>query len=98
MDWSRFCEEVGLTHEIASQIRLAITKLGSHEKLKPIKDELPENVTLPPCMIRLLLLISNRSVASTNNCFLCTAKLDISSSKAFPRPNLPGKMQHDTCR
>ncbi|EEC82697.1 hypothetical protein OsI_27361 [Oryza sativa Indica Group] len=45
MDWSRFCEEVGLTHEIASQIRLAITKLGSHEKLKPIKDELPENVT-----------------------------------------------------
>ncbi|KAG8099080.1 hypothetical protein GUJ93_ZPchr0013g37483 [Zizania palustris] len=45
MNWSRFCEELGLTLEIASQIRLAITKVGSPEKLKPIKEELPENVT-----------------------------------------------------
>jgi hypothetical protein len=46
MNWSRFCEETGLTLEIASQIRLAIAKVGSRDKLKPIKDELPENVIL----------------------------------------------------
>ncbi|CAM0907620.1 unnamed protein product [Alopecurus aequalis] len=45
MNWSRFCEETGLTHEIASQIRVAIAKVGSREKMKPIKDEVPENVT-----------------------------------------------------
>uniref|UniRef100_A0A0D9X300 ATP-dependent DNA helicase n=1 Tax=Leersia perrieri TaxID=77586 RepID=A0A0D9X300_9ORYZ len=55
MDWSRFCEEVGLTLEIASQIRLAITKVGSHERLKPIKEELPENVTYE--VIRTFLVI-----------------------------------------
>uniref|UniRef100_A0ACD5Y541 Uncharacterized protein n=2 Tax=Avena sativa TaxID=4498 RepID=A0ACD5Y541_AVESA len=45
MNWNRFCEETGLTREIASQIRLAIAKVGSRDKLKPVKDELPENVT-----------------------------------------------------
>ncbi|KAF8656550.1 hypothetical protein HU200_060609 [Digitaria exilis] len=45
MDWSRFCREVGLTPEIASGIRVAIAKVGSRDKLKPIKEELPENVT-----------------------------------------------------
>jgi ATP-dependent DNA helicase RecQ len=38
MDWSRFCREVGLTPEIASGIPLA--KVGSRDKLKPIKEEL----------------------------------------------------------
>ncbi|VAH26372.1 unnamed protein product [Triticum turgidum subsp. durum] len=45
MNWNRFFEETGLTPEIASQIRLAIAKVGSRERLKPIKEELPENVT-----------------------------------------------------
>lgn len=45
MDWSRFCREVGLTPDIATAIRLAISKVGSREKMKPIKEELPENVT-----------------------------------------------------
>lgn len=44
MDWSRFCREVGLTPDIATAIRLAISKVGSREKMKPIKEELPENV------------------------------------------------------
>jgi ATP-dependent DNA helicase RecQ len=44
MDWSRFCREVGLTPEIASGIHLAIAKVGSRDKLKPIKEELPDNV------------------------------------------------------
>ncbi|XP_020968059.1 uncharacterized protein LOC107617274 isoform X2 [Arachis ipaensis] len=44
-DWSRFCEVIGLTQEIESEIQGAILKVGSKDKLKPIKDELPENVT-----------------------------------------------------
>jgi ATP-dependent DNA helicase RecQ len=47
MDWSRFCREVGLTPDIATAIRLAISKVGSRDKLKPIKEELPENVICP---------------------------------------------------
>lgn len=48
MDWTRFCAEVGLTLEIFSDIKGAILKIGSTEKLKPIKNELPENVSLKP--------------------------------------------------
>ncbi|KAF7816268.1 Werner syndrome ATP-dependent helicase isogeny [Senna tora] len=44
-DWSRFCDMVGLTPEIISQIQAAIVKVGSKEKLKPIKMELPEDVS-----------------------------------------------------
>lgn len=57
MNWNRFCEETGLTHEIASQIRLAIAKVGSRDKLKPIKEELPENVTYE--MIKIFLAIDD---------------------------------------
>ena len=46
MNWNRFCEETGLTLEIVSQIRLAIAKVGSRDRMKPIKDEVPENVIL----------------------------------------------------
>ena len=51
LDWSRFCREVGLTPEIASGIRLAIAKVGSRDKLKPIKEELPENVIFPQYIV-----------------------------------------------
>ena len=44
-NWTRFCEMVGLTHKIISDIQGAISKVGSTEKLKPIKDELPEDVS-----------------------------------------------------
>ncbi|KAK4274954.1 hypothetical protein QN277_018107 [Acacia crassicarpa] len=44
-DWTRFCEMVGLTPEIVSEIQGAILKVGSTEKLKPIKNELPEEVS-----------------------------------------------------
>lgn len=46
MDWTRYCDEVGLTREIFSAILGAITKVGSTDRLKPIKDELPEDVSL----------------------------------------------------
>lgn len=45
MNWARFCNEIGLTIETASQIRSAITKVGSRDRLKPIKEELPETVS-----------------------------------------------------
>lgn len=61
LDWSRFCREVGLTSEIASGIRLAISKVGSRDKLKPIKDELPNNVTYD--MIKTFLTIEERGLS-----------------------------------
>ncbi|RLN34688.1 putative ATP-dependent DNA helicase RecQ [Panicum miliaceum] len=61
LDWSRFCREVGLTPEIASGIRLAIAKVGSRDKMKPIKEELPENVTYD--MIKTFLTIEGRGLS-----------------------------------
>ncbi|CAN6219965.1 unnamed protein product [Urochloa humidicola] len=61
MDWSRFCREVGLTPEIASGIRLAIAKVGSRDKLKPVKEELPENVTYD--MIKTFLTIEGQGLS-----------------------------------
>ncbi|KNA25986.1 hypothetical protein SOVF_000900 isoform A [Spinacia oleracea] len=43
-DWLRFCAEIELTPDMFTSILNAVTKVGSTEKLKPIKDELPENV------------------------------------------------------
>jgi len=45
INWARFCSEIGLTIEIALQIRSAITKIGSRDRLKPIKEGLPETVS-----------------------------------------------------
>lgn len=45
VDWARFCIEIGLTLEIFSKIHSAVSKIGSRERLKLIKEELTENVT-----------------------------------------------------
>ena len=45
MDWTRFCEEIGLTREVFTNIQATILKVGSRDRLKPIKDELPEEVS-----------------------------------------------------
>lgn len=45
VNWVRFCEEIGLSVDIASQIGTAISKVGARDRLKPIKEELPENVS-----------------------------------------------------
>ncbi|KAJ8751579.1 hypothetical protein K2173_016825 [Erythroxylum novogranatense] len=45
MDWTRFCDEIGMTSEIFLAIQGAISKVGSTDKLKPIKNELPEDIT-----------------------------------------------------
>ncbi|CAH1417998.1 unnamed protein product [Lactuca virosa] len=44
VDWGRFFNEIGLTQQIAANVKAAVLKVGSKEKLKPIKDELPEEV------------------------------------------------------
>ncbi|CAJ2640559.1 unnamed protein product [Trifolium pratense] len=46
-DWTRFCEAIGLKQDFISAIQGAIVKVGSAEKLKPIKNELPEEITYP---------------------------------------------------
>jgi hypothetical protein len=67
MNWNRFCEETGLTPEISSQIRLAIAKVGSRDKLRPVKDELPENVILlPSIIIPFLFTVKYIIIASAN--------------------------------
>ena len=43
--WARFSEMIGLTQGIISEIQGAISKVGSTDKLKPIKNELPEEVS-----------------------------------------------------
>lgn len=45
INWARLCDEVGLTDEIFSAIQDAISKVGSKDKLKPIKNELPDDIT-----------------------------------------------------
>ncbi|KAJ0979160.1 hypothetical protein J5N97_014634 [Dioscorea zingiberensis] len=45
LNWTRFCKEIGLTLEIVQQIGFVITKIGSKDRLKPIKEELPESVS-----------------------------------------------------
>ncbi|XP_014519149.1 uncharacterized protein LOC106776266 isoform X1 [Vigna radiata var. radiata] len=44
-DWVRFSKMIGLTQEIMSEIQGAISKVGSTDKLKPIKNELPEDIS-----------------------------------------------------
>lgn len=44
IDWTKFCDEIGLTCRIFSDVQSAIMKVGSSEKLKAIKDELPEEI------------------------------------------------------
>ncbi|KAJ4981678.1 hypothetical protein NE237_032515 [Protea cynaroides] len=45
INWTRFCVEIGLTRMVYEEVQDAISKVGSREKLKPIKDELPEHVS-----------------------------------------------------
>lgn len=44
LDWIRFSGEIGLTEDVRKCILAAVSKVGK-EKLKPIKNELPEEVT-----------------------------------------------------
>ncbi|KAH6765361.1 hypothetical protein C2S52_000187 [Perilla frutescens var. hirtella] len=67
IDWSRLCLEVGLTQESFNNIQEAMSKAGN--KLKPIKNELPEEVSYNQIKVCLLMLetgISSEVIASTH--------------------------------
>ncbi|XP_047938847.1 ATP-dependent DNA helicase RecQ-like isoform X1 [Salvia hispanica] len=67
IDWARLCLEVGLTQETFSNIQEAVSKVGTN--LKPIKNELPEEVTYTQIKVGLLMQetqISTEVIASTH--------------------------------
>lgn len=50
IDWLRFSLEIGLTQEVYKSIQDAVLKVGK-EKLKPIKNELPEEVIIDRALV-----------------------------------------------
>ncbi|XP_047322421.1 ATP-dependent DNA helicase RecQ-like [Impatiens glandulifera] len=44
-DWNRFCQEIELSPQIYEAVHEAIMKVGARDKLKPIKTELPEEIS-----------------------------------------------------
>ncbi|KAL8531340.1 hypothetical protein ACS0TY_008097 [Phlomoides rotata] len=68
IDWARFCGEIRLTQEILKNIQDAISKVGK-EKLKPIKNELPEEVSYVQIKVCLMMQETGMSIelASSND-------------------------------
>ncbi|KAJ3682940.1 hypothetical protein LUZ60_013167 [Juncus effusus] len=60
MNWRRFCQEIGVSFDISSKMGDAIAKVGK-EKLKPIKEELPDYVTYD--MIKAFLTMEEMGVS-----------------------------------
>ncbi|XP_048227320.1 probable ATP-dependent DNA helicase RecQ [Ricinus communis] len=75
-DWIRFCSEIGLTGEIFSDIQGAIIKVGSREKLKPIKNELPEDVSYAHIKTFLAMQTSGMSLEGMQPSHLSPSKDD----------------------
>ncbi|KAK1265466.1 ATP-dependent DNA helicase Q-like 4B [Acorus gramineus] len=75
ISWPRLCKDIGLTQEICSKIEAAISKVGSRERLKPIKEELPEDVSY--VHIRAFLTMQDLGISTKDN-------LD-------PQPSNPGE-------
>ncbi|KAL0911570.1 hypothetical protein M5K25_019719 [Dendrobium thyrsiflorum] len=72
VDWVRFCTEIGLTLEIISQIRSAVSKIGSRDRLKPIKEELTENVSYE--QIKTFVMMEDLNI-SADEVFGCKSSL-----------------------
>ncbi|XP_062081678.1 uncharacterized protein LOC133788273 isoform X2 [Humulus lupulus] len=72
MDWTRFFQEIGFTHEMLSDIQSAILKVGSKEKLKPIKNELPEDISY--AHIKVCLTLQEIGVSLTDITSRCHKK------------------------
>lgn len=68
IDWARLCLEVRVTRETFNNIQEAVSKVGN--KLKPIKAELPEEVSYTQIKVCLLMQekgISPEVIASSNS-------------------------------
>ncbi|THF95687.1 hypothetical protein TEA_029406 [Camellia sinensis var. sinensis] len=62
IDWIRFCREIALTRELFANIQAAILKVGSKDKLKPIKNELPEEISY--ALIKVCLAIQDLGISA----------------------------------
>ncbi|GMP48805.1 hypothetical protein CsSME_00016036 [Camellia sinensis var. sinensis] len=62
IDWIRFCREIALTRELFAIIQAAILKVGSKDKLKPIKNELPEEISY--ALIKVCLAIQDLGISA----------------------------------
>ncbi|KAF3331881.1 mediator of RNA polymerase II transcription subunit 34-like isoform X1 [Carex littledalei] len=82
VNWVRFCEEIGLSVDIASQIGTAISKVGARDRLKPIKEELPENVTYD--MIKAFLTMEELGLS---------VKQTLTATSSDEQPELTGNME-----
>ncbi|XP_063942296.1 uncharacterized protein LOC108228115 isoform X2 [Daucus carota subsp. sativus] len=85
MDWMRFSGEIGLTEDAFINIEAAILKVGSKDKLRPIKDELPEEVSYTHIrtvlamqdlgLTRDALLANHRPSNEANDCSIETVEI-----------------------
>ncbi|XP_057789662.1 uncharacterized protein LOC131006526 isoform X2 [Salvia miltiorrhiza] len=92
IDWARLCLEVGLTQEIFNNIQEAVSKVGTN--LKPIKNELPEEVTynqIKVCLVMQEMGISAEVIASNHqqSCKVDNSKKEMSELSG--RSSLPSQ-------
>eukprot|EP00250_Pteridium_aquilinum_P034051 c6940_g1_i1 orf=115-2973(+) len=45
LDWERFCTETGFSKEIVTEVQAGVERAGARDKLKPIKEQVPEHVS-----------------------------------------------------
>ncbi|XP_020273084.1 uncharacterized protein LOC109848140 isoform X2 [Asparagus officinalis] len=99
VNWARFCNEIGLTSEVASQIRFAVTKVG-RDRLKPIKEELPEAVSYE--QIKTLLAMEDLNVSTeglgwkSNSSDSAPVEIDSSACTRGDRTHEPGSWRSFT--
>ncbi|XP_074319274.1 uncharacterized protein LOC141656323 [Silene latifolia] len=94
VDWPRLCDEIELTSEMLGNIMGAVKKVGSTEKLKPIKDELPEDVSYSH--IRMCLAMMSCGISSPFEPMHSDNKTEVPKSKpSESSPNTPTKRSCD---
>ncbi|GFZ20021.1 RECQ helicase SIM [Actinidia rufa] len=95
IDWSRLCQEIGLTCEIFTNIQAAISKVGK-DKLKPIKNELPEEISymhIKACLSMHDLRVSTEVIPPSQPSFIRAHEHSIQRSEVLPRSNHPSCME-----
>ncbi|XP_059626343.1 uncharacterized protein LOC132269235 [Cornus florida] len=96
IDWTRFSEEIGLTHELSTDIEAAILKVGSRDKLKPIKNELPEEISY--AQIKAYLTKQDLEISVEGTPLSHHLKADENSNETSelpPRSNLPCNLKEE---
>lgn len=86
VNWVRFCKEAGFTYNIAKEIQVGISKAGSRDKLKPIKEQVPEFVTYSH--IKILLTLEECGVSIDEILGMQSSKVEDESSLKDSSPVL----------